>query len=118
MVEEVARLLVDLPRTEVVAPDVEQFLIHGPRAKLRNLPQASEDRQLLVRHAHVRFIGLSVGRCGGLQFGSRRGVEECLQDRQVEGSASILHELLQVDLGNRSNGVQLSDRLVLRSSMI
>jgi len=109
VVEEVARLLVDLPRAVLVAPEVEQSLVHGPRSQLRDLPQASEDRQFLVRHAHVRFVGLRVGSRGGLQFGGRRGIEERLEDRQVEGSAGVLDEFLKVDFGNRSNGIQLCD---------
>ena len=33
VMEEAARLLVDLSGTILVAPDVEQFLVHGPRSQ-------------------------------------------------------------------------------------
>lgn len=69
VVEEVARLLVDLARTVVVAPEVKETFVHRPRAQLLDLAQPSEDGEFGVGDAHVGFVGLHVGRCDGLQFG-------------------------------------------------
>lgn len=47
---EVADLLVDLARAEVVAPDMEQFFVHRPRAELRHLPKISIAMLALYNH--------------------------------------------------------------------
>jgi hypothetical protein len=38
---EVANLLVDLTRTELVTPDMEQLFVHRPWAELRHFPEIS-----------------------------------------------------------------------------
>ena len=73
VVEEVARLLVDLPRTVLVAPEVEEPFVHRPRAQFLDLAQPPEDGELGIGDAHVCFVGLHVGCRDGLQFGGWGG---------------------------------------------
>lgn len=69
VVEKVTRLLVDLARAVVVAPNVQQSLVHRPRSELGDLAEVAECRELCVRDAHVGLVGLDVGRCDGFEFG-------------------------------------------------
>jgi hypothetical protein len=100
IVKEVARLPVDLARAELVAPQMQQLLVHRPRAHLADFAQAPEHREFGVCHAHVGFVGLYVCRCYGLQLGGRRRVEEFLQDGLVEVILGPGDELFEVDFAD------------------
>lgn len=41
VVEEMSRLLVDLSRTILITPEVEETLVHRPRTKARHLSQVT-----------------------------------------------------------------------------
>lgn len=113
VMEEMASLLVYLPRTVLVAPKVKQFLVHWPRTQFGDFSEISEDREFFVSHAHIGFIWLDIGSGYGFQFCSRSGIEEAIENREVERVASPCDELLQVDLADRTNWVQLSLELAL-----
>ena len=94
IIEEVSRFLIDLARTILVPPDVQQFLVHRVRAQFGNLAQVAKGRQFGVCHAHVGFVGLHVCSCYGLQFCCGRGVEEFVQHRDGEVVACPSDEFL------------------------
>ena len=74
--EEVLHLLRDLLRGEEGAPFVGELREHAPRAALFDLAQPAKDRQLVVRHAHVRFVRLDVRLRDGLELGGRHCFQE------------------------------------------
>ena len=57
----------------------------------------AEDRELRVGHAHVCLVGLYVCRGDGLEFGGWGGVEEVMEDGEVEVVAGPRDEFFEVD---------------------
>ena len=102
-----ARFLVDLARAVVVAPDVQQPLVHGPWSELGDLAEIAECRELCVCDAHVGLVGLDVGRCDGFELGGWGRVKELVEDGKFEGVARPGDEFLQVDFADGADGVEL-----------
>ena len=78
VIEEMSSLLVDLPRAVLIAPQVQQLLVHRIRSQFRDLAEVSEGREFSVCHAHVGLVRLHVGRCYRFELGSRGCVEEVM----------------------------------------
>ena len=100
VVEEMAGLLVDLARAVLIAPHVEQPLVHRVRAKLGDLPQVPENTQLRVRNAHVGFVRLHVVVRDGFQLRCGCRVDEFFEDREVEVVSGPGNEFLKVDFAH------------------
>lgn len=105
IVEEMPCLLINLPRTVLVAPEVQQLLVHRPGSQFGDLAQVSEGGEFRVGDAHVGFVGLDVCRGYGLEFGGWGGVEKFVEDWELEVVAGPGDEFFEVDFADGADGV-------------
>lgn len=107
VIEEMPSLLINLPGTVLVAPQMQQLLVHRPGPSFRDLAQEPERGKFGVGDAHVCFVGLDVGGGDRLKFGGWGGVQEFVEDGEFEVIAGPGDEFLQVDFAYGADGVEL-----------